>query len=66
MYSWNLRKQKKAYKALGVEITDDMTDQEVLDAISYFEENLTPPIELSSRMGNHEQLWNTKIYLYRR
>ena len=34
---------KEAYKALGVEITDDMTDQEVLDAISYFEENPPAP-----------------------
>jgi hypothetical protein len=34
---------KEAYKALGVEITDDMTDQEVLDAISYFEENPPEP-----------------------
>lgn len=33
---------KQTYKQLGVPITDDMTDQEVLDAISYFEEN--PPI----------------------
>ena len=34
---------KETYKALGVEITDDMTDQEVLDAISYFEENPPEP-----------------------
>lgn len=34
---------KESYKALGVEITDDMTDQEVLDAISYFEENPPAP-----------------------
>jgi hypothetical protein len=34
---------KETYKALGVEITDDMTDQEVLDAISYFEENPPTP-----------------------
>ena len=33
---------KESYKAMGVPITDTMTDQEVLDAISYFEEN--PPI----------------------
>ncbi len=32
---------KQTYKQMGVPITDDMTDQEVLDAISYFEEN--PP-----------------------
>lgn len=30
------------YKQMGVEINNAMTDQEVLDAISYFEEN--PPI----------------------
>ena len=30
---------KEHYKSLGVPITDDMTDQEVLDAISYWEEN---------------------------
>lgn len=32
---------KEHYKRLGVPITDDMTDQEVLDAISCWEEN--PP-----------------------
>lgn len=33
---------KQMYKQMGVPITDTMTDQEVLDAITYFEEN--PPI----------------------
>ena len=33
---------KATYKQMGVPITDEMTTQEVLDAISYFEEN--PPI----------------------
>ena len=33
---------KQQYKQMGVPITDEMTDQEVLDAISYWEEN--PPI----------------------
>jgi hypothetical protein len=33
---------KEMYKKLGVSITDGMTDQQVLDAISYFEEN--PPV----------------------
>ena len=33
---------KQMYKEMGVPITDNMTDQEVLDAISYFEEN--PPV----------------------
>ena len=33
---------KNMYKDMGVPITDAMTDQEVLDAISYFQEN--PPI----------------------
>lgn len=33
---------KQMYKQMGVPITDDMTDHEVLNAISYFEEN--PPI----------------------
>lgn len=37
-----LEQTKTAYKGMGVEITDDMTDQEVLDAISYFEENPVP------------------------
>ncbi len=32
---------KQQYAQMGAEITEDMTDQEVLDAISYFEEN--PP-----------------------
>jgi hypothetical protein len=34
---------KEHYKHLGVPITDDMTDQEVLDAISYWEENPPEP-----------------------
>ena len=34
---------KEHYKPLGVPITDDMTDQEVLDAISYWEENPPEP-----------------------
>lgn len=34
---------KKHYKNLGVPITDGMIDQEVLDAISYFEENPPQP-----------------------
>jgi hypothetical protein len=34
---------KEHYKNLGVPITDDMTDQEVLDAISYWEENPPEP-----------------------
>lgn len=33
---------KQTYKQMGVPITDDMTDQEVLDAITYFEEH--PPV----------------------
>jgi len=33
---------KQAYKNMGVQITEDMSEQEILDAISYFEEN--PPI----------------------
>ena len=37
-----LEQTKQAYKGMGVPITDTMTDQEVLDAITYFEEN--PPI----------------------
>ena len=32
------------YKRLGVPITDDMTDQEVLDAISYWEEHPPEPV----------------------
>jgi hypothetical protein len=35
---------KEMYKKLGAIITDNMTDQEVLDAISYFEDN-PPPAE---------------------
>lgn len=31
------------YKMLGVIITEEMTDQEMLDAISYFEENPPAP-----------------------
>lgn len=34
---------KEHYKRLGVPITDDMTDQEVLDAISYWEEHPPAP-----------------------
>lgn len=34
---------KAHYKALGVPITEEMTDQEVLDAISYWEENPPAP-----------------------
>ncbi len=34
---------KEHYKRLGVPITDEMTDQEVLDAISYWEENPPAP-----------------------
>ena len=34
---------KEHYKRLGVPITDDMTDQEVLDAISCWEENPPEP-----------------------
>ena len=34
---------KEHYKRLGVPITDDMTDQEVLDAISAWEENPPEP-----------------------
>lgn len=34
---------KASYKQMGVPITDDMTDQEVLDAITYFEENPPAP-----------------------
>lgn len=33
---------KETYKGMGVPITDTMTDQEVLDAITYFEENPAP------------------------
>ena len=33
---------KQAYKGMGVPITDTMADQEVLDAITYFEENPVP------------------------
>jgi len=34
---------KATYKQMGVPITDEMTKQEVLDAISYFEENPPTP-----------------------
>ena len=34
---------KEHYKRLGAPITDDMTDQEVLDAISYWEEHPPEP-----------------------
>lgn len=34
---------KNHYKGLGVPITDGMSDQEVLDAISYWEENPPEP-----------------------
>lgn len=34
---------KQIYKQMGVPITDDMTEQEVLDAISYWEENPPEP-----------------------
>ena len=34
---------KAAYKNMGVPITDIMTKQEVLDAITYFEDNPAPP-----------------------
>ena len=34
---------KNHYRKLGVSITDDMTDQEVLDAISEWEENPPEP-----------------------
>jgi hypothetical protein len=34
---------KNIYKQQGAQITDDMTDQEVLDAISYFEEHPPTP-----------------------
>ena len=34
---------KASYKQMGVPITDGMTDQEVLNAITYFEENPPPP-----------------------
>lgn len=34
---------KATYKQMGVPITDGMTDQQVLDAISYFEENPPAP-----------------------
>lgn len=33
---------KQSYKQMGVPITEDMTEQEVLDAITFFEEN--PPV----------------------
>jgi hypothetical protein len=34
---------KATYKQMGAPITDGMTDQQVLDAISYFEENPPAP-----------------------
>ena len=34
---------KQMYKGMGVPITDTMTDQEVLDAITYFEEHPAEP-----------------------
>lgn len=34
---------KEHYKQLGVPITDDMTDQEVLDTITHWEENPPEP-----------------------
>ena len=34
---------KEMYKGMGVPITDTMTDQEVLDAITYFEEHPAEP-----------------------
>jgi hypothetical protein len=34
---------KEAYKKMGVPITSDMTDQQALDAITYFEENPPAP-----------------------
>lgn len=34
---------KEQYKLAGASITDNMTDQEVLDAITYFEENPPAP-----------------------
>ena len=34
---------KAMYKQMGVPITDTMTDQEMLDAISWFEENPAEP-----------------------
>lgn len=37
---------KTVYKSSGAKITDDMTDQQVLDTISEFEEN--PPITVAS------------------
>lgn len=43
---------KNHYKALGVPITDNMTDQEVLDAISNWEENPpTPPPSPEERIA---------------
>jgi hypothetical protein len=38
---------KEYYKRLGVSITDTMTDQEVLDVISAWEENLPVPAPTS-------------------
>lgn len=34
---------KMTYKNMGVPITEDMTEQEVLDAITFFEENPPAP-----------------------
>ena len=34
---------KQSYKQAGAEITEGMTKQEVLDAITWFEENPSPP-----------------------
>ena len=34
---------KEHYRKLGAPITDDMTDQETLDAITFFEENPPAP-----------------------
>lgn len=38
-----LEQTKGHYKSMGAAITDDMTDQEVLDAITYFEEHPPEP-----------------------
>ena len=34
---------KEQYKGMGADITDDMTDQEVLDSITFFEQNPPEP-----------------------
>ncbi len=34
---------KEHYKKLGATVTEEMTDQEILDAITYFEENPPAP-----------------------